>query len=232
MVGRARGCLIGVVLFLVLTATFGGIFGPGLVRQAREIYAPISRMKSAEHELEAWTHSQGWHEPATPELTPAQLDRFLSLRQELQKQDADNPRPRRGRGRPRPALEDVPKIVSGVSDVVSQRARAFVRVGMTPAEYRYLENLIYSRWLPPLRLDGQDPAVLEEAARALLAAAESEQESAVAARLRAVAQGLRQRRPEAPTGIPGAVHELLWSRAAAIEALPPTGPSVPFPNVE
>jgi hypothetical protein len=219
---KARGCLIAAAVVLVLATATAGVFGPGLVRRAREIYAPISRMKSAQQDFEAWSKKQAWHEPAVPSLNESQLDRFLALRKDLQRLEEDAPRPHREPGDPQATFKDMPKIVGGVSDFVSSRFEAFVRSGMTNAEYRYLEHLVYRRWLAALRSGGQDPAVLEQMSHEILDAARDEPNAATAARLRGVAQKVQQRRPPAPAGVPEDVHAMLLGRANEIEALSDT----------
>ena len=227
MRGRARGCLIAAAVALALVTTVVGVVGPGLFRTAREIYAPVQKMRSAQQEFEAWSKQQDWHEPATPGLSEGQLDRFLALRKELQHLDEDAPRPRRERGQPRPRFEDMPKIVSGVSGFVSARLEAFKRAGMTDAEYRYLDHLIYGRWLEALRGGGGDPAVLEQVEREILNAARDEPDAATAKGLRAVAQKIKQRKPGPPAGVPEDVHALLLRRVNEIEALSDSSPRRP-----
>jgi hypothetical protein len=180
-------------------------------------------MRSAQQDFEAWSKQQSWHEPAVPAVSAEELDRFLSLRKELQQLEEDAPRPRRGPGDPRPGFEDVPKIVGGVSGFVAARLEAFRRAQMTSAEYRYLDRLVYRRWLRALRGAGQDPALLEQVAQEILNTARDEPDATAAARLRAAAQRVRQRRPSPPAGVPEDVHALLLSRAAEIEALSDAG---------
>jgi hypothetical protein len=222
--GRARGCLIAAAVALALVTTVVGVVGPGLFRTAREVYAPVQKMRSAQQDFEAWSKQQEWHEPATPSVSEGQLDRFLALRKELQHLEEDAPRPRRERGEPRPRFQDMPKIVSGVSGFVSARLEAFKRVGMTNAEYRYLDHLVYGRWLEALRGAGQDPAVLEQVEQEILNAARDEADAATAKHLRAAAQKVKQRKPGPPAGVPENVHALLLSKVNEIEALSDSSP--------
>jgi hypothetical protein len=224
---RARGCLIAAAVALALATTAAGVLGPGLFRKAREVYAPIQKMRSAQEDFAAWSKQQGWHEPAEPTLDAAHLDRFLALRKELQHLEEDAPRRRVPRDR-RPTFRDMPVIVGGVSTFVSARLEAFKRSGMTNEEYRYLEHLVYRTWLAALREAGQDPAAKERAAEEILSAARDEPDSATAAHLRAAAQRVRERRPGPPAGVPPDVHSLLLGRANDIEALSdPSPPGLP-----
>lgn len=219
MRSRATSCLLAVVVVLALATTVAGILGPGLLRQAREVYAPISKLKESQQTFEQWSKKQAWQEPAEPTLTGEQLDRFLGLRKELQQMEEMVPRPHREPGDPQPGFKDVPKIMGGVSAFVSARFEAFRRSGMTTAEYHYLEHLVYRRWLGALKRVGQDPAVSARVAREILEAARSERDPSTAARLRALAEKVRGRRPGPPEGVPVPIHELLLARAQDVEAL-------------
>ena len=219
MRSRATSCLLAAVVVLALATTVAGILGPGLVRQAREVYAPISKIKESQQSFEEWSKKQAWQEPAEPTLTRDQLDRFLALRKDLQQLEETAPRPRREPGDPQPAFKDVPKVMGGVSAFVSARFEAFRRSGMTTAEYHYLERLVYRRWLGALKKAGLDPAVSERVAREILEAGRTERDPPTAARLEVLAEKVRGRRPGPPEGVPVPIHELLLARAKDVEAL-------------
>ena len=143
--------MVGAGVVLVLATTTAAVLLPGMVRRFREFSAPLQQMRSSQQDFEAWSKEHPWHEPVAPTVSKEQLDRFLALRKELQQLEEDTPRPRREPGDPRPRFEDVPRIVGGVSGYVSARLEAFKRAGMTNAEYRYLDRLVYRRWLSALR---------------------------------------------------------------------------------
>jgi hypothetical protein len=220
---RGRGCLVAVAVTLAVAGALAALFGPGLLGRARGIYAPISKMKGEQREFEAWVSQRGWREPARPALDPATLDSFLALRRELVDLDDRGASLRRRTPRgPGARLENVPAIVEGVGGLVGERLAAFRRHGLTPAQYEYVERLAYVTWLPLLVASGEDPAARERAAHEVEAAAGREPMGPVRARLRQVAEEIRQRVPPAPAGVPEDVHRLLLSRAAQIEAQPAT----------
>jgi hypothetical protein len=218
---RARGCLIAGAVVVALLGAVAALLGPGLVRRARSVYAPISRMKDEQREFEAWTRQHAWKEPATPALGAGRLEAFLALRKDLRELDEKGAGLRRrapAQGE-RARLEDVPAIVEGVGGLVRDRLAAFRRRDMTPAEYEYIEHVVYGIWLPGLAASGDDPAARERAAREVEQAAAKES-AAVKARLHQVATGLRNRVPPAPKGIPPEVHHLLLDHATDIAAQP------------
>lgn len=228
---RSKGCLIALAAVLAAAAGLAGLFGPALVREGRRFYVPISKMKAAQDELQKWTREHPWREPATPELSAETLERFLSLRRELRKleQSVEIPPP----GLPeeeKPKLKDVPQIIEGVGGVVAGEMGAYMRSGMPPKQYAYLERLVYRKWLGALRSRGADPAALERAAEEIEKAALAERDESAAARLRQVARDVRAKHPQAPEGVPAEVHALLIEHAQEIESLAEIAGPLPLPR--
>jgi len=217
-----RGCLIAIAIVLAVVAAVVAAFGPGALRRARTMYAPISRMKAEQTEFEAWARQKAWTEPATPTLSAEKLDAFLALRRDLRRLEGKGDELRRrgpARGE-RARLRDVPTIMEGVGGLLGERFAAFRKHDIAPAEYDYLENLVYVTWLGGLAEEGDDPAARERAAHEVDQAAARESAGPVRARLQQVAAGLRSHSPAAPKGIPEEVHRLLLLRVAEIEAQP------------
>ena len=144
-----RGCLIAIAVVLALVGAVVAAFGPGALRRARSMYAPISRMKSEQTEFEAWARQKGWHEPAVPTLTADKLDAFLALRRDLRRLEGKGDELRRRgptRGE-RARLRDVPTLMQGVGGLLEERFAAFRKHDIVPAEYDSLERLVYVTWL-------------------------------------------------------------------------------------
>jgi hypothetical protein len=218
---KARGCLTAAAVGLAMVAAAGAVVGPGLLRRARTIYAPISKMKGAQSDFEVWQRARPWQPPAAPALSAEKLDDFLALRKELREMDAaaQSIRQRAPEDR-KPKLDEVPAIIDTMGELVTERFQAFRHHDMTPAEFDYLERLVYQKWLGALASQGVDPASRERAAREIDLAAEAERDAVVKARLRKVAASLRERVPAAPEGIPPEVHRLLLAKATEIQAQP------------
>ena len=218
---RARGCLLAMAVVLALLGVVAAVFGPGALRRARAVYAPISRMKGEQREFEAWVRQRGWHEPATPTLTAEKVDRFLALRRDLRALDEKGQRLRvRNPEGQRARLKDMPDIMEAVGELATERFQAFRRHDITPAEYDSIERLVYDTWLPALVAQRSDPDARQRAAAEIDKAAQAESSPAVRARLRQVAAGLREQQPVAPDGVPPEIHQLLLARAAEIEGQP------------
>jgi hypothetical protein len=218
---KTRGCLIAVAVVLAVVAAVAAAFGPGALRRARSMYAPISKMKAEQTEFEAWTRRKGWSEPAAPALGAEKLDAFLALRLDLRRLETKgNELRRRGPADgERARLRDVPALMEGVGGLMGERFAAFRKHDIVPAEYDYLEHLVYVTWLGGVATQGDDPAARERAAHEIDQAAAREG-GAVRTRLQQVAAALRGRVPGPPAGIPEDVHRLLLSRVTEIEAQP------------
>jgi hypothetical protein len=219
---KARGCLVALAVVLAVVGAVAAVFGPGALRRARSVYAPISRMKAEQREFEAWTRQQAWREPAVPTLGAEKLDAFLALRRDLHALEGKGVELRR-RGPAdgeRARIRDVPAMVEGVGGLVGERFAAFRKHDIVPSEYDYLEHLVYVTWLGGISAGGDDPAARERAAHEIDQAASREGAGAVRARLQKVAAEMRQRVPTAPKGIPDEVHRLLLLRVTEIESQP------------
>jgi hypothetical protein len=218
---RARGCLLAMAVLLALLGVVAAVFGPGALRRARQAYAPISRMKGEQREFEAWVRQRGWRETATPALTAEKLDRFLALRRDLRALDEKGQRLRvRNPEGQRARLKDMPEIIEAVGELATERFQDFRRHDITPAEYDSIERLVYDTWLPALVAQRSDPDTRQRAAAEIDKAAQAEPSTAVRARLRQIAAGLREQEPAAPDGVPPEIHRRLLARAAEIEGQP------------
>jgi hypothetical protein len=217
-----RGCVVAIAIVLAVVGAVVAAFGPGALRRARTAYAPISRMKAEQKEFEAWARQRAWRAPAVPTLGAEKLDAFLALRRDLHALEGkgDDLRRRGPADGQRARLRDVPAIMEGVGGLLGERFAAFRKHDLVPAEYDYLEHLVYVTWLGGIAAEGDDPAARERAAHEIDQAAARESAGAVRVRLQQVAAGLRSHAPAVPKGIPEDVHRLLLSRVTEIEAQP------------
>lgn len=102
---------------------------------------------------------------------------------------------------------------------------------MTPAEYHWVERLVYQRWRGPLRAAGTHPLATRAAAAEIEAAANGEKDGRVRARLDAVAEDLRNRAPAPPEAFDPEVHALLLSRIEDVERWSLDDLAAPFVTV-
>lgn len=85
-------------------------------------------------------------------------------------------------------------------------------------------------WLRPLRAKGLDPAVGAQVSREIEGLAATEQDAAMAKRLKALAVKVSKQRVPVPEGFPAEVHALLLARANEIDALIESGSALPGPT--
>ena len=223
---KAKGCLVAAVVLLIIGAIGLALVGPGLLRAGERVYRPIARMKGAQTEFETWSDQHTFKVPEGVVIASEQLDRFLTLRRRLDSVNEKNPLPvgdlKRNQA---PDLSQIEGLLQGVGGAVTGRMDAYREVDMPPAEYRYLERVIYRVWLRPLRAKGIDPAAAVRAAGEIAKLAASQGDASLARHLKRLADELATRRVPAPDGFPAAAHELLLSKAAEIDALIDVGSS-------
>jgi hypothetical protein len=211
------------------------LVAPTLVPQIGRVAGPIQRMKRSQTALDDLAEKAAWKRPEKDALSAEQLDRFFAVRQRVdavrRNTDLNLDQLPRKHVRTLQELEQVPGVIQGVSDLVGAEMDAFVAAGMPPAEYHWIERLVYERWRGPLRKAGTYPVALRAAAAEIDAAAEREKDARVHARLTSVAEELRGRAPGPPEGFDPAIHALLSSRIADIERWSLDDVAAPFVTV-
>jgi hypothetical protein len=211
------------------------LVAPTLVREVRRVAGPIQRMKRSQTALDALAEKAAWKRPGKDALSAEELDRFFAVRQRV---DAARRQARpdldalpRKHVRTLEELKQVPGVIEGVSDFVGAEMDAFVEAGMPPAEYHWIERLVYERWRGALRRAGTYPVALRAAAAEIDDAAERESDARVRARLKDVAAGLRRRAPGPPEGFDPQIHALLLSRLGDVERWSLDDVAAPFVTV-
>jgi hypothetical protein len=194
---------------------------PSLVPEIHRVAGPIQRMKKSQAALDDMVDKAAWKRPEKDALSAEQLDRFFAVRKRVdsvrRSTDLDLDQLPRKHVRTLEELKQVPGVLRGVSDLVGAEMDAFVEAGMPPAEYHWIEKLVYERWRGPLRRAGTYPLARRAGAAEIDAAAAAEKDVRVRARLKAVADDLRGRVPAPPEGFDAEIHALLLSRIDDVE---------------
>jgi hypothetical protein len=207
---------------VVALASIGvALVAPTVVREARRVAGPIGRMQRSQDALDAMSRKASWKRPEKDALSAEQLDRFFAVRKRVdavrRTTDLDLDRLPRRHVRTLEELKQVPGVIQGVSEIVGAEMDAFVEAGMPPAEYHWIEKLVYQRWRGPLRAVGTYPVAARAAAGEIDTAATREMDPRVRSRLKAVAEDLRRRSPGPPEGFDPQIHALLLSRIDEVE---------------
>jgi hypothetical protein len=208
---------------------------PSLVPEIRRVAGPIQRMKRSQTALDDMAEKAAWKRPAKDALSAEQLARFFAVRKRVdavrRNTDLNLDQLPRKHVRTLEELKQVPGVIQGVSDLVGAEMDAFVEGGMPPAEYHWIERLVYERWRGPLRRAGTYPLAVRAAADELEAAAKRETDPRVRARLGLVAEDLRRRAPGPPEGFAPEIHALLLSRMDDVERWSLDDMAAPFVTV-
>jgi len=208
---------------------------PRIVPEIRRVAGPIQRMKRSQTALDDMAEKAAWKRPAKDALSAEQLDRFFAVRQRVdavrRSTDLNLDQLPRKHVRTLEELKQVPGVIQGVSDLVGAEMDAFVQAGMPPAEYHWVERLVYERWRGPLRKAGTYPVAARAAAAEIEAAAKRETDPRVRTRLDAVAQDLGRRTPGPPEGFAPEIHALLLSRIDDVERWSLDDVAAPFVTV-
>jgi hypothetical protein len=209
---------------VVAVASVGlALVAPTLMREAAQVVGPIQKMKRTQTALDDMVDEVGWQRPEPDALSSDELDRFFAVRERVEaahrRADPSLDRLPRKHVRSLEELRQVPVIIRGVSDVVGAEMDALVALRMPPAQYHWIERLVYERWRGPLRKAGSYPVAVRAAAAEINAAAAREPDARVRARLGRLAEEMRARSPAAPEGFDPQIHELLLSRMDDVERL-------------
>jgi hypothetical protein len=209
---------------VVAVASVGlALVAPTLMREAAQVVGPIQKMKRTQTALDDMVDEVGWQRPEPDALSSDELDRFFAVRERVEaahrRADPSLDRLPRKHVRSLEELRQVPVIIRGVSDVVVAEMDALVALRMPPAQYHWIERLVYERWRGPLRKAGSYPVAVRAAAAEINAAAAREPDARVRARLGRLAEEMRARSPAAPEGFDPQIHELLLSRMDDVERL-------------
>ncbi len=223
------GCAAAVAVASVGIA----LVAPTFVREAEKVVGPIQEMKRRQTALDDMTDEVGWKRPERDVLSKEQLDRFFEVRRRVEAahREADpgllDELPRK-KVRTLEELRKVPGVIRGVTDAVGAQIDALVAVRMPPAEYHWIERLIYERWRGELKKAGRYPAAVRAAAHEVASAAAKESDPRVRARLERLAAEMKARTPVPPDGFDPGIHELLLARLEDIERYSLDDVAAPF----
>ena len=212
-----RGCLAATAVVGVLLLVGGVLLAPRAIELGGQMVVPVVRMERSGRRLEELQRTSTWTRPATDALSGADLDRFLRVRRTLAElYERLTPRFEKfpkGKGDLREGLQ----VLDTMGELLPGQMTAFVDEGMTPAEYHYIERLVYGRWRTALRTLGTPPEAFAVASDLLEQRAAEEPDAAIGIRLRAIAEELACRKPPSPPGFDPAIHALLLTRLDRIE---------------
>ena len=218
---------------VVAVASVGiALVAPTFMREAGKFVGPIQEMKRRQTALEEMVREVDWKRPERDALSKEQLDRFFAVRRRVDEvRRAADPRLEELPRKNDPSLEElrkVPGVLREVTDVVGAEIDAHIASRMPPAEYHWIERLVYERWRGELKKAGRYPVAVRAAADEVEAAARKEADGRVRARLERLAAEMKARTPAPPDGFDPGIHELLLARLEDIERYSLDDVAAPF----
>jgi hypothetical protein len=153
----ARGCLIAAGILVALLVAIGVFVGPTVYREGKAVVEPVVEMARTEDALEDLEREFPFAVPdGDAGVTEERLQQFLSIRHELEPVYAEW----------RETIERVEQVhgddswvgakeaLTSTRDVISGQISALRSAGMSPAEFRWLEKIVYRRWLAAVGDEG------------------------------------------------------------------------------
>lgn len=146
----ARGCWTALLIAAVVVIGLAVVVGPTVYREGRAVAGPVVEMAKTEDKLESLDSEFRFTPPSdTAQLTEERLQEFLAVRRELQPlyvswRDAVATIERE-HGE---SWLGAKQTLTATRDVMTGQIVALRNAGMSPAEFQWLEDLVYQRWRP------------------------------------------------------------------------------------
>lgn len=221
--------VLGVVGVAVMAAAL--VFGPGLYRKGRDVVAPIVKMTRIEDRMQELDERLAFEPPADGEVREDRLEEFLAVRLEVlpalqEWTEAVQRVDRRGEE----SWQDAAEILGRTQELLELQLATLTDHRMPPSEFKWLDELVYRKWLPALQEAGAASsavrsAVLESTRGDLDFVRQLQSRGKGSGALRELESRLEQRvetlqssRPPDVEGIPEGTRDLLWRYRDEIEA--------------
>ncbi|MCU0305887.1 MAG: hypothetical protein MUC56_17680 [Thermoanaerobaculales bacterium] len=221
--------LVGIVL--VILALLGAVYGPGLVRQGRSLVGPIVDIAQTEERLAALDRELGFTPPADGVVPAERLEVFLEIRRALRPRYLEwEELARTIERRKQEDWEAAMEALGAVREVMTFQIDTLRSHGMAPAEFIWIEDLVYDAWAPKvdeaIRAGAVDDALRAATSDDLAALTELERRHGASPATRELADRLRRRLgelgaagPPRVEGVSEANSALFWGHREAIREL-------------
>jgi hypothetical protein len=212
-----------VVLVLgVIVIVAAVVVGPTLFREGRAVVAPVVDMARSEEALAALDKEFPFSRPeGDAEVTEERLLAFLGVRRELKPMYVTWQEAIRAVEREhRESWAGAKQALTSTRDVITGQIGALRSARMSPAEFRWLEELVYGTWSEALGDDAErarQHAIRKLTDQDLEFLAEIERRHGSSPALRAMRARLQERQSAVPDAVPfsvpgltSATQQLLW----------------------
>ena len=152
----AAWTVLGVVAAVLLALAL--VFGPRLYREGREMVGPMVDLARAEEAVKALDREMPWSPPPDGRIAPDRLEVFLAVRRDLRPfYERFEVLEKALEGRREQGWREAREALGVVREVFQAQVEGLRRRGMAPAEFRWLEEQVYGRWLSAVtRLEAAD----------------------------------------------------------------------------
>lgn len=153
-----------IALVVAILAVLGAVYGPTMIRQGRALVGPIVDIAQSEERLAELNTEMPFEEPSDGAVPADRLAVFIEIRRNLlpqykQWQDIERELERNGEEDWESAVE----VLTAIQSVMGVQIETLRNHGMSPAEFVWIEDLVYRTWA-----DGAEDAVSTSAANEAL----------------------------------------------------------------
>lgn len=138
-----------VAAVVAILTVLGAVYGPRLVSEGRALVGPIVDIAKAEDRLAELNAELGFAPPEDGRITPDRFEVFLDVRRDLlphylEWRDMERQLERSGQEDWATAKE----VLDAVRQITSTQIETLRNRAMSPAEFIWIEDLVYGDWVP------------------------------------------------------------------------------------
>jgi hypothetical protein len=220
-----------IILVVAIVAALGAVYGPKLVREGKALVGPIVEIAQSEERLAELNTELPFAVPEDGALDPGRFDVFLDIRRDLlphylEWQHFERKLERSGQEDWDTAME----VLGVVQTIMSIQIDTLRNHGMSPAEFIWIEDLVYIDWSThaedAVKSSASQDAVREATRDTLDAIDAAERDQGASGASRRVRAHLERRLAElgssnAPVvdGIPADTSQLFWEHRTELVEL-------------
>jgi hypothetical protein len=220
-----------IALIVAILAILGAVYGPTMIREGRALVGPIVDIAKSEERLAELNTEMPFEEPSEGAVPADRLAVFIEIRRELlpqykQWQDIERTLERSGEEN----WESAKEVLAAIQSVMGVQIETLKSHGMSPAEFVWIEDLVYRTWAveaeQAVSASAADEAVREttEADAAILAELErrygrSKGLTEFSAHLERRLSSFENPEPPVVAGVAAETSALLWARRDELSSL-------------
>jgi hypothetical protein len=220
-----------IALVVAILAVLGAVYGPTMIREGRALVGPIVDIAQSEERLAELNTEMSFEEPSDGAVPADRLAVFIEIRRDLlprykEWQDIERELEKSGQEDWESAIE----VLSAIQSVMGVQIETLRKHGMSPAEFVWIEDLVYRTWADEaedaVSTSAEQDAVRETTVADLETLSElerrygrSESMTEFAAHLGRRLSSLENPEPPVVEGVSPATSALLWAHREELRSL-------------